>query len=141
MSANQPQAFLEPRVSRGLAVGDYNNDGFPDFLVNNNGEQGQLFRNSAAEGKHWIGVRLRGDQSSRDGRGAKLKVVAGSHLSYDQAMGGRSYCSAQDSRILFGLQSRAEVDALEIQWLSGKRQVFLDLPSDRYINVKEGAAE
>jgi hypothetical protein len=141
VSSTQPEQFREPRVSRGLAVGDYDNDGFPDFLVNNNGEKGQLFRNSGADERRWFGVRLRGVRSSHDGRGAKLKVVAGSVVGYDQAMGGRSYCSAQDSRMLFGLESQAGVDLLEIWWPSGTRQVFRDLPSDRYITVREGKAE
>jgi hypothetical protein len=53
-------------------------------------------------------------------------------------MGGLSYCSAQDPRILFGLGSQAKVDSLEIVWPSGERQVLRDLPVDQYVTVEEG---
>jgi len=138
VTATQPASFLEPRVGRGLAVGDFDNDGFPDFLVNNNGEAGQLFRNSGASDRHWLSVRLRGEASARDGTGAKLKLVAGPLVSHDQAMGGRSYCSAQDLRVLFGIGQQKKIDSLEIQWSGGKRQEFHDLPVDRHIHVVEG---
>jgi hypothetical protein len=138
VTATQPASFLAPRVSRGLAVGDYDNDGFPDLLVGNNGQEGQLFRNSGAPGRHWLGVRLVGTKSVRDGTGARLKLTAGPLVSYDQAKGGTSYCSSQDPRILFGLGGQARVDTLEIQWPGGERQVLRDLPADRYVTVEEG---
>ena len=119
-------------------MGDYDNDGFPDLLVGNNGQEGQLFRNSGAPGAHWLGVRLVGVRSVRDGTGARLKLTAGPLVSYDQAKGGLSYCSAQDPRILFGLGSQAKVDSLEISWPSGERQVLRDLAADRYVTVEEG---
>ena len=137
-TASQPESFRAPRVSRGLAVGDYDNDGFPDLLVGNNGQEGQLFRNSGAGGRHWIGVRLLGRKSVRDGTGARLKLTAGPLVSHDQAKGGLSYCSAQDPRILFGLGAQARVDSLEILWPSGERQVLRDLPLDRYVTIEEG---
>ncbi len=138
VTETQPDAFRVPRVGRGLAVGDYDNDGFPDVLVSNNGEAGQLFKNSGVPDRHWLGVRLVGVESVRDGTGAKLKLNAGSLVSYSQAMGGLSYCSAQDPRILFGLGSSASVDSLEILWPSGQRQVLTDLPVDQYVTVEEG---
>lgn len=138
VSSTQPEAFLEPRVGRGLAVGDYDNDGFADFVVNNNGEAGQLFRNSGVPGRHWLGVHLQGTAGSRDGTGAKLKLVSGSLASHDQAMGGRSYCSAQDPRILFGVDAEPRVDRLEIEWPSGKRQMFRGVPTLAYIRIVEG---
>ncbi len=138
VTPTQPEGFRAPRVGRGLAVGDYDNDGFPDALVGNNGEQGQLFRNSGGRSGHWLGIRLVGVKSVRDGTGAKLKVRAGPRLSYDQAKGGLSYCSAQDPRILFGLGPQTKVDALEVLWPSGEQQVFRDLPVDQYITVEEG---
>ncbi len=138
VSETQPESFLVPTVGRGLAIGDYDNDGWPDFLVNNNGEPGQLFRNSGAKDRHWLGVRLVGSRSSRDGTGARLEISTDQLVSHDQAIGGRSYCSAQDSRILFGLGAPETIDTVKIHWLSGKRQVFSDLPVDRYITVSEG---
>lgn len=140
VSETQPEAFLEPTVGRGLAVGDYDNDGFPDFLVSNNGEPGQLFRNSADNGSHWLGVRLQGSASSRDGTGARLKVSAGERVGHAQAIGGRSYCSAQDLRLLFGLRANAGPARLEVGWLSGKRQRFHELPSGRYFVIGEDAS-
>jgi hypothetical protein len=135
---SQPEAFRAPRVGRGLAVGDYDNDGFPDALVGNNGEEGQLFRNSGVAGRHWLGVRLVGVKSVRDGTGARLKLTAGPLVSHEQAMGGLSYCSAQDPRLLFGLGEQAKVDTLEILWPSGERQVLRDLIADQYVTVEEG---
>jgi len=138
VTATQPEAFRAPRVGRGLAVGDYDNDGFPDALVNNNGESGQLFRNSGARQGNWLGIRLVGVKSVRDGTGAKLQLRAGTLVSYDQAMGGLSYCSAQDPRILFGLGPQAKIDVLEVLWPSGEQQTLRDLPINQYITVEEG---
>ncbi|HXN18540.1 MAG TPA: CRTAC1 family protein [Candidatus Binatus sp.] len=139
----QNAAFRAPRVGRGLAVGDYNNDGWQDFLVSNNGEDAQLFRNNgadqpAAAGNHWIAVRLIGTKSNRDGNGAALKVMAGDLTSYDQAKGGMSYCSAQDPRIFFGLGKRDKVDLLEVRWPSGIVDRFQNLPVDDFVIVEEG---
>ncbi len=134
----QPAAFRAPRVGRGLAVGDYDNDGALDLLVNNNGEDAQLFRNVGGNKNHWLGVHLIGTKSNRDAIGAQLKLTAGDFVSYDQEKGGMSYCSAQDPRIYFGLGSRSKVDALEIRWPSGLRETLRDIAADQIITVEEG---
>src|ERR1700723_3508781 len=139
----QGAAFRKPRVGRGLAVGDYDNDGWQDFLVRNNGEDAQLFRNEggsspAAEGNHWLAVRLIGVKSNRAGIGASLKLTAGDFKSYDQAKGGMSYCSAQDPRIYFGLGKHEKVDSLVIRWPSGYAQEVKDIPADVIVTVTEG---
>ena len=142
----QNAGFRAARVGRGLAVGDYNNDGWQDFLVSNNGEDAQLFRNNgasdpAAAGNHWLAVRLIGTKSNRDGNGASLKLIAGDLKSYDQAKGGMSYCSAQDPRIFFGLGKHESVDTLEIRWPSGTFDVLHNLPVDSFLIVEEGSRE
>ena len=139
----QDAAFRAPRVGRGLAVGDYDNDGWLDFLIGNNGEEAQLFRNvggsqAVAQKNHWFGVHLIGTKSNRDGIGAALKITAGDFVSYDQAKGGMSYCSSQDPRIHFGLGSHTKVDTLEIAWPSGAHQVIHDIPADQIVTVEEG---
>jgi hypothetical protein len=142
----QNAGFRSPRVGRGLAVGDYNNDGWQDFLVSNNGEDAQLFRNDgpsepAGSGNHWLAVRLIGTKSNRDGNGAALKLIAGDLKSYDQAKGGMSFCSAQDPRIFFGLGKHESVDTLEIRWPSGTLDSLHNLPVDSFVIVEEGSRE
>ena len=140
--------FRAARVGRGLAVGDFDNDGWLDFVVNNNGEDAQLFRNEGQRNasiggvvirNHWLGVRLVGTKSNRDGIGARLKVRAGEFVSYDQAKGGMSFCSAQDPRIYFGLGAQAKVDELEILWPSGIKDTIKDISANQIIRVVEGS--
>jgi enediyne biosynthesis protein E4 len=143
VTSSQDAAFRVPRVGRGLAVGDYDNDGWLDLLVSNNGEDAQLFQNTdgsepAAKNNHWLGVRLIGTKSNRDGIGAAIKITAGDFLSYDQAKGGMSYCSAQDPRIHFGLGVHAKADTLEITWPSGAHEVIKNVPADQYVTIEEG---
>jgi hypothetical protein len=138
VTETQPEEFQAPRVGRGMAVGDFDNDGWPDFVVSNNVQRGQLFRNSGTDGRYWFGVRLQGTASTRDATGAKLTLRAGELISYSQAFGGRSFCSAPDQRIHFGLGEYSGVDELEISWLSGKRQRFKGLPAGRYMTFSEG---
>jgi enediyne biosynthesis protein E4 len=135
--------FRAKHVGRGLAVGDYDNDGWQDFLVSNNGEDAQLFRNEGgsspeAKGNHWLAVKLIGITSNRDGIGASLKLTAGDFTSYDQMKGGMSYCSAQDPRIYFGLGKHEKVDTLVVRWPSGYIQEMKDIPADTIVVVTEG---
>ncbi len=135
--------FRAPRVGRGLAVGDFDNDGWQDFLVSNNGEDAQLFRNEGgssllAKNNHWLAVKLIGTKSNRDGIGALVKLIAGELTSYDQSKGGMSYCSAQDPRLYFGLGRHDHVDYLEIRWPSGYVQQLKNIPADTVVFVTEG---
>ena len=131
--------FLLPCVSRGAAVGDFDNDGDLDILVNNNGGAPQLLRNDGGNRNHWIQVFLIGTKSNRDAVGARVKVVAGNRILYDQKKGGMSYQSAQDPRLHFGLADRQIVDSLEIRWPSGAATKLQNLKADQVVTVKEGS--
>jgi len=130
--------FQLPRVSRGAAIGDFDNDGDLDILVNNNGERPQLFRNDGGNANHWLGILLVGTRSNRDAVGARIKVSAGNLVLYEQRKGGMSYQSAQDPRLHFGLGQYATVDAVEILWPSGIVTKLAKLKSDQIIAIKEG---
>jgi hypothetical protein len=140
---SQPADFTAPRVGRGLAVGDYDNDGWQDFLVSNNGENAQLFRSDgasspAAKTNHWIALHLVGTKSNRDAIGAHIKLTAGDFTSYDQTKGGMSYCSTQDPRVYFGLGNHQRVDSIEIWWPSGEKETLSNVPVDVILTVVEG---
>jgi hypothetical protein len=130
--------FLLSRVSRGAAIGDFDNDGDLDILVNNNGRAPQLLRNDGGSANHWLEILLIGTKSNRDGVGARVKVSSGTLVLYDQRKGGMSYQSAQDPRLHFGLEQRTKVDAIEIIWPSGLISRLADLKCDQIIAVTEG---
>lgn len=130
--------FQLPRVSRGAAIGDFDNDGDLDILISNNGQPPQLLRNEGGNSNHWLQILLIGTKSNRDGVGARVKVSAGALILYDQRKGGMSYQSAQDPRLHFGLGDCSRVDAVEITWPSGVITRLTNLKSDQIIAVKEG---
>jgi enediyne biosynthesis protein E4 len=130
--------FQLPRVSRGAAIGDFDNDGDLDILVNNNGQAPQLLRNDGGNANHWLEILLIGTQSNRDGVGARVKVSAGDLILYDQRKGGMSYQSAQDPRLHFGLGPHSTVDVVEIVWPAGSATKLANLKSNRIIAIKEG---
>jgi hypothetical protein len=138
VSARLGLDFQLPRVSRGAAVCDYDNDGDLDILVNNNGQAPQLLRNDGGNANHWLELFLIGTKSNRDGVGARVKVSSGDLVLYDQRKGGMSYQSAQDPRLHFGLGGYTSVDSVEIAWPSGTLTKLANLKSDQIISVKEG---
>jgi hypothetical protein len=125
-------------VTRGLAAGDYDNDGDLDIVMNNNGGAPQLLRNDGGNAGHWMEILLVGSKSNRDGVGARVKLKAGDRTWTDQRKGGMSYQSAQDPRLHFGLGSRTKVDALEVRWPSGAMTQMADVASDQILTIREG---
>jgi hypothetical protein len=136
-SATQPASFAVARVGRGLAAGDYDNDGNIDFLQSNNGEPAQLYRNHGAQGNHWIMLKLIGTRSNRDAIGTRVRLRAGDFLSFDQVRSGGSYCSSHDLRLHFGLGTRATVDEVEIRWPSGAVDHLANLKADQILTIRE----
>jgi enediyne biosynthesis protein E4 len=138
VSSQMGADFLLPRASRGCAVGDFDNDGDLDILVNNCGQPAQLLRNDGGNSNHWLEILLIGTRSNRDGVGARVKLTAGTLVLYDQRKGGMSYQSSQDPRLHFGLGQNKKVDALEIVWPSGETTKLTNLNADQILSVKEG---
>jgi hypothetical protein len=130
--------FQLPRVSRGAAIADFDNDGDLDILVNNNGQPAQLLRNDGGNANHWLEIFLIGTKSNRDGVGARVNVSAGELVLRDQRKGGMSYQSAHDPRLHFGLGGHTMVDTVEIVWPSGHLTNLAGLKSDQIISVREG---
>jgi hypothetical protein len=130
-------AFAPLGVGRGLAVGDLDNDGFPDAVVTNNGGRARVLRNTAATGHDWVGVELRQRGPNRFAIGASVVADAGPAAGtlYRVRTDG-SYLSASDSRILIGLgEYRGPVSAV-ITWPDRTTQ-RLPLTPGRYLRVEK----
>jgi len=121
---------------RGLAVGDLDNDGDSDLLLMNVGEPPVLLRNDGGNRNQWLGINLVGTISNRDAVGAKVTVIAGNKKRSKQRLGGTSYCSASDQRLLFGL-GRARMTDVEVRWPSGQISTLKNVRANQYLTIKE----
>jgi len=143
VSAEAGSVFTKAFAARGLAVGDFNNDGNIDVLLANNGGAPILLKNVGAGGNHWIGVRLQGAKSNRDGVGARIAwSVDGVRRARLKTHGG-SYLSSHDPREVLGIGKSAKVEYVEIRWPapSGRVERFHDLPIDQYSTLSEGTGK
>jgi enediyne biosynthesis protein E4 len=140
VSAQSGPLFSSPMSARGLALGDFDNDGAVDVLISINNGAPLLLRNKAARRNHWLGVNLIGKKSNPDGIGAALSYHAGDLKRKRVKVGGGSFLSSHDPRIVLGLAQHERLDWLEIKWPqpSGLVQRFTDLPVNRYITIVEG---
>jgi hypothetical protein len=132
--------FLVPLAARGLALGDFDNDGAVDVLISTNNGAPVLLRNQAAKGNHWLGIKLVGKKANIDAIGARVTWKAGTLKRTILKSGGGSFLSSHDPRMVLGLGAHAKIDQLEIRWPAPSTRVetFTDLPVDRYISIVEG---
>ncbi len=140
VSAESGPVFARNLSARGLAVGDFDNDGAVDVLVSVNDGAPLLLRNLAAKDNHWLGIKLVGKKSNRDAIGARVTYQAGDLKRSRTKVGGGSYLSSHDPRIVLGVGQRTKIDWLEVKWPepSGLTERFTNLPIDKYISITEG---
>ncbi len=137
-------ALAEPRVSRGLAVADLDNDGNVDVIVGDLDGSPMVLHNSgvlaspAAKPPHWISLELAGTASNRLALGARVTLTAGGVTQTDEVRSGGSYLSQSDLRLHFGLGPAAKVDTVEIRWPSGRTEKLSGLVADHFYAVLEG---
>ena len=127
-----------PIVGRGLAVGDYDNDGRIDALIVDSEGTPILLHNETPSTGHYLLINLTGVKSNRDGQGALITVTAGSAKLLRQCTTAGSYLSASDKRVHFGLGQTTMVDSVSVRWPSGHVDVYKDVKADRLLNMREG---
>ena len=140
VSAQSGPVFAKPLSARGMAIGDFDNDGATDVLVANNDGAPVLLRNAVGSQNHWLGLKLAGTKSNPDAIGARITYQAQDLKQQRMKIGGGSFLSSHDPRIVLGIGKRTKIDWLEIKWPlpSGKVERFNELPLDRYITIVEG---
>lgn len=132
-------AFSKRYPGRGLAVGDFNNDGGLDVAFVCLNQKPVLLRNNVGQKSRWIGFGLEGTRSNRDAIGAKLSLHVGNTTLARWLTGGASFLASHDHRVVFGLGNSGPVPMLEleIRWPSGTVQRISDLKVNRYHKITE----
>jgi len=134
-------AFAAPRVARGAAYADIDNDGFLDVLVTTNSGPAYLFHNEGGS-SHSLRLKLVGTKSNRDGIGAVVHVTSGEGNKKDKQWkmlrSGSSYLSQSELVLTFGLGAQIKADTVEIQWPSGQVDKLSNLNAGQTITVEEG---
>jgi hypothetical protein len=139
VSAKAGSAFSQGYLARGLAIGDWDNDGAPDAIFTCIGDRPVLLRNNVGQKNSWIGFELTGTRSNRDAIGAKLTLQVADRKMVRWVTSGSSYLSSHDRRVSFGLgdlAARRKLD-VEILWPSGATQTASSLAINRYHRIVE----
>ena len=132
------EPFKKEWAGRGAAFGDLDNDGDVDAVLSNVGQPAVVLRNEGGNNNGWLGIRMVGRASNRDGIGARVTVVSASgltqHATVTTAVG---YLSASDSRLIVGLGGDATAKLVEIKWPSGKVQQFENVKARQVLVATE----
>lgn len=146
VSAKAGASFQATAPHRGAAFGDLNNDGKIDVVVTVLNGPPEIWMNRsgahvAGKQNHWIILKLIGVKSNRDGLGTKIKITTSLGTQFNQATTAVSYNSSSDKRVHFGLGSANVVDAMELTWPSGIKQVLKNVKADQIVTVTESASQ
>jgi len=137
ISADSGPALQALRVGRGLAVADYDNDGYLDVAIISLGRRAVLLKNAGARKGNWILIRAQGSASNTFGLGATVRAQVDGKTIVREINSASSYLSSSDSRLHLGLGAAKTIQQLEILWPSGRRQMLTDVAANQILTVKE----
>jgi enediyne biosynthesis protein E4 len=135
--------FSKSFSARGLALGDFDNDGAVDVLISTNDGAPVLLRNNAGRQNHWLGVHLVGRKCNPDAIGARVSYQAGDLKRERMKVGGGSFLSSHDPRMVLGMGKRPKMEWVEVRWPHPSAGVerFTNLPVDRYVTLVQGTGK
>jgi hypothetical protein len=135
VSVQAGECFTRPAVARGLAFGDFDNDGRVDLLVNDNDGRAALLRNETPNTGHWLSIRLAGRNPNRMAIGARIELTAGGKRQIREVRSSASFVSVHDATAHFGLGALTRADSVKVRWPDGRRSALRSVPADQVLTI------
>jgi hypothetical protein len=129
--------MTEERVSRGLAIGDLDNDGKLDIVINDLDGSPQILRNEIAPSGNWLRVRLKGRGANTAAIGAVVTVRVGQTAQRRLVQSGSSYISQEDKRLQFGLGKAGQADSVQVTWPDGSTSALQNVKANQAIELQQ----
>jgi enediyne biosynthesis protein E4 len=135
--------FAQPKVGRGLAIGDFDRDGDLDLLMTTNDGPAYLYRNDQTGGNRSVRFKLVGTKSNRDAIGASVKIYYQGQVQTRVVHSGSSYLSQSELPVTFGVGKFDRIDKVVVDWPSGKSEDFAKVEAGKSYTIteNEGIAE
>jgi hypothetical protein len=130
--------FVQSKVGRGVACGDFDRDGDTDLLITTNNGPAYLYRNDQSSGNRSVRFRLVGTKSNRDAIGAEVRVECGGVTQSRLVKSGSSYLSQSELPVTFGVGKRDSIDRIVILWPGGRSEEFKNLATGKTYECVEG---
>lgn len=126
-----------PKVSRGTAFGDIDNDGDVDIVVSNLKDVPTIHRNDGGNVDNWISIKLIGTHCTRDAIGARVTITAGELTQIRDVKSGSGYLSQNDMRLHFGLGNVETIDTISVRWICGHVDIIKSIKSNQFLILSE----
>ena len=123
------------KSSRGLATGDFDNDGDPDLVITNMDDIPTVLNNQQRTGHHWVAIEIEKAGRNRFGIGARITIDAGGRRQLRDVRSGGSYLSQSDLRAFYGLGSYSGLVDIEVRMPGGQTKRWPGQPIDRLIKL------
>jgi hypothetical protein len=137
VAAKYGAVLTEERVSRGLAIGDLDNDGRIDVVINDLDGSPQVLKNVLSPTGHWLIVALRGRAPNTDAIGAVITVRANGTAQTRYVRSGTSYISQSEMRQHFGLGSATTVESVDVRWPDGTHTTRRDVTANQILTIAQ----
>lgn len=137
VSAKMGPTFATPMVARGAIYADIDHDGDLDVLFTNNAGPARLFRNDGGNKNHWLCVKTVGSKANRNGIGAVVRIESAGGKQWSAVRSGSSYASQSDLALTFGLGKDTAVTNISVEWPSGTKQSFKNIPANKLVTIDE----